>query len=169
MTHVHVGNRGWDGWIASWLDGHEFEWAPGAGDGQGGLACYSPWGRRDSDTTERLDWADGCGAAPLSRGSSSRVLASRTPLRNWARVTLPRTSLPPPLSAHICPLIHLFFLGTLPDPSSSPLVWGSTAGEPIPRQKIWPKLLCSHPWPETISSIYLSDLVLHFYVWLHKY
>ena len=28
-----------------WLDGHEFEQAPGVGDGQGGLACYSPWGR----------------------------------------------------------------------------------------------------------------------------
>ena len=76
---------------------------------------------------------------------------------------------PPPLSAHICPLIYLFFLGTLPDPSSSPLAWGSTAGEPTPRQKIWPQLLCSHPWPETISSIYSSVLVLHFYVRLHKY
>ena len=29
-----------------WLNGHEFEWTPGAGDGQGSLACYSPWGRR---------------------------------------------------------------------------------------------------------------------------
>ena len=34
------------------LDGHEFEHALGAGDGQGGLACYCPWGRRESDTTE---------------------------------------------------------------------------------------------------------------------
>ena len=29
-----------------WLDGHEFEWTPGVGDGQGSLACYSPWGCR---------------------------------------------------------------------------------------------------------------------------
>ena len=29
-----------------WLDGHEFEQAPGVGDGQGGLACYSPWDRK---------------------------------------------------------------------------------------------------------------------------
>ena len=36
------------------LDGHEFEQAPGDGDGQGNLACYSPWGREESDTTERL-------------------------------------------------------------------------------------------------------------------
>ena len=38
------------------LDGHEFEQALGAGDGQGGLACCSPWGRKESDTTERLNW-----------------------------------------------------------------------------------------------------------------
>ena len=37
------------------LDGHEFEQAPGVGDGQGGLACYSPCGHKESDTTERLN------------------------------------------------------------------------------------------------------------------
>ena len=37
------------------LDGHEFEQALGAGDGQGGLACCSSWGRKESDTTERLN------------------------------------------------------------------------------------------------------------------
>ena len=36
------------------LNGHEFEQAPGAGDGQGGLACCSPWGRKEWDTTEHL-------------------------------------------------------------------------------------------------------------------
>ena len=39
-----------------WLNGHEFEWAPGVGDGQGGLVCCSPWGRKELDTTERLNW-----------------------------------------------------------------------------------------------------------------
>ena len=38
------------------LNGHEFEQAPGVGDGQGGLACCSPWGRKESDTTELLSW-----------------------------------------------------------------------------------------------------------------
>ena len=33
------------------LDGHEFEWTPGDGDGQGGLACCDSWGRKESDTT----------------------------------------------------------------------------------------------------------------------
>ena len=34
------------------LDGHEFGQAPGIGDGQGSLACCSPWGHKESDTTE---------------------------------------------------------------------------------------------------------------------
>ena len=34
------------------LDGYEFEQAPGVGDGQGGRACCSPWGRKEADTTE---------------------------------------------------------------------------------------------------------------------
>ena len=33
------------------LDGHEFEQAPGVGDGQGGLACCDSWGRKESDAT----------------------------------------------------------------------------------------------------------------------
>ena len=42
------------GWHHS-LDGHEFEQAPGVGDGQGGLACCDSWGRKESNTTERLN------------------------------------------------------------------------------------------------------------------
>ena len=38
-----------------WLNGHEFEQAPGVGDGQGGLVCCSPWGPIESDTTEWLN------------------------------------------------------------------------------------------------------------------
>ena len=38
-----------------WLNGHEFEEAPGVGDGQGTLACYSPWGCKESDIAERLN------------------------------------------------------------------------------------------------------------------
>ena len=37
------------------LNGHEFEQAPGVGDGQGSLAYCSPWGRKVSDTTEQLN------------------------------------------------------------------------------------------------------------------
>ena len=51
-------NRGWDGWWHHQLDGHEFEWIPGVGDGQGGLVCCSSWGNKESDTTERLNWTE---------------------------------------------------------------------------------------------------------------
>ena len=37
------------------LNGREFEWTPGIGDGQGGLMCCSPQGCKESDTTERLN------------------------------------------------------------------------------------------------------------------
>ena len=41
-----------------WLDGHESEWTPGVGDGQGGLACCDSWGPKELDTTEWLIWSD---------------------------------------------------------------------------------------------------------------
>ena len=41
-----------------WLDGHESEWTPGVGDRQGGLACCDSWGRKELDTTERLNWTE---------------------------------------------------------------------------------------------------------------
>ena len=47
--------------MAGWhhqLDGHEFEWTPGVGNGQGSLACHDSWGRKESDTTERLNWTE---------------------------------------------------------------------------------------------------------------
>ena len=40
------------------LNGHEFEQVLGAGDGQGGLACCSPWARKELDMTERLNWTE---------------------------------------------------------------------------------------------------------------
>ena len=36
------------------LNGHKSEQTPGDREGQGGLACYSPWGLRESDTTQQL-------------------------------------------------------------------------------------------------------------------
>ena len=51
-------DRGWDGWMAIRLDGREFEWTLGVGDGQGGLACCDSWGRKESDTIEWLNWTE---------------------------------------------------------------------------------------------------------------
>ena len=47
--------------MAGWhhgLDGRESKWIPGVGDGQGGLACCNSWGRKELDTTERLNWTE---------------------------------------------------------------------------------------------------------------
>ena len=47
--------------MAGWhhrLDGHEFGWTPGVGDGQGGLACCDSWGRKELDMTEWLKWTE---------------------------------------------------------------------------------------------------------------
>ena len=41
-----------------WLNEHEFEETLGDGEGQGILACCTPWGRRESDTTERFNWTE---------------------------------------------------------------------------------------------------------------
>ena len=40
------------------LIGHEFDQALGAGDGQGGLACCSPWDHKELDTTKQLNWTE---------------------------------------------------------------------------------------------------------------
>ena len=47
--------------MAGWhhqLDGREFEWTLGVGDGQGGLACCNSWGHKELDTTEQLNWME---------------------------------------------------------------------------------------------------------------
>ena len=64
-------NRGWEGWMASptrwtWvsLDSGSWWWTGRPGvlqsvhGGQGGLECCSPWGRKESDTTEQLNWTE---------------------------------------------------------------------------------------------------------------
>ena len=50
--------RGWQNEMVGWhhqLNGHEFDQAPGDGQGQGSLVCCSPWGHKESDTTEQLN------------------------------------------------------------------------------------------------------------------
>ena len=53
--------RGWQSENIGWhhqLDGHEFEQALGVGDGQGNLACFSPWGCKELGRTEWLNWTE---------------------------------------------------------------------------------------------------------------
>ena len=76
------------------LNGHEFEWTPGVGDGQGGLECCSPWGHKESDMTERLNgtevadlWlADGEVAGWCLGGEHYQSLGSRA--QAWGCVLL---------------------------------------------------------------------------------
>ena len=49
------------------LDGHEFEQALGVGDGQESLACCSPWGRKELNTTEQVNWLTEVGKGLLEK------------------------------------------------------------------------------------------------------
>ena len=57
------------------LNGPEFEQAPGVGDRQGSLVCYSPWSHKESDMTERLHFY----ALEKEMATHSSVLAWRIP------------------------------------------------------------------------------------------
>ena len=67
LTHLNAG-KDWrqekgttEGKMVGWhhqLNGHEFEQALGVGDGQGSLACWCPWGSKESDATEQLNWTE---------------------------------------------------------------------------------------------------------------
>ena len=63
-----------------WLNGHEFEKAPGVGDGQRSLACCSPWGRKESDMTEWLNWTD----STKRKGRKEDI----TEINSWLYVSL---------------------------------------------------------------------------------
>ena len=53
-------------------DGHKFEQDPGVGDGQGSLECWNPWGHKESDMTERLNWTE---LNPLSVASFANIFS----------------------------------------------------------------------------------------------
>ena len=60
------------------LNGYEFGWTTGVGDGQGGLACCSSWGRKESDTTERLNWTATLGSFPgMSSGQCFEIILKK--------------------------------------------------------------------------------------------
>ena len=56
------------------LSGHEFEQAPGDGEGQGSLACCSPWVHKESDTTDRLNNKNDYVTSPYSPGKGAQFL-----------------------------------------------------------------------------------------------
>ena len=78
------------------LNGHEFEQAPRVGDGQGSLESCSPWGRKEPDMTEWLNWTDSwltilwltipwtkCGSLEKGMANHFSILALRTSWTVW--------------------------------------------------------------------------------------
>ena len=66
------------GWYY-WFDEYEFEYTPGVGDGQGGLACCSPWGCKESDMTEQVNWTE------LKKMLSDKQAKMEFPGLGWSR------------------------------------------------------------------------------------
>ena len=90
-----------------WLNGHEFEQTPGDGEGQGSLACCSPWGRKESDMNEWLKNNQLCSPAQVSTPpvrphrvqSAARTRAPCVP----SAQSLPSSFPLPRMSSPICP------------------------------------------------------------------
>ena len=75
-----------------WLDGHEFEQASGVGDGHGSLVCCSPWGRKELDMTERLNWTDGPSVIERHQEPKVRRKERTTEGWTWQGAAVPKTS-----------------------------------------------------------------------------
>ena len=85
-----------------WLNGHEFESAPGVGDGQGSLVCCSPWGCKELDMTEQLNWTE-----PTSPRTGSLTQGLQSLTVPWA-VIAPRKS-PNKTVAHHFHVVCFYF------------------------------------------------------------
>ena len=68
-----------------WLNGHESEWTPRVGDGQGGLVCCDLWGLKESDTTERLNWTELKGLLQGTKQGSGKWVLYPLLLGFWVR------------------------------------------------------------------------------------
>ena len=91
------------------LNGHEFEQVLGVGDGQGSLACYSPWGHKESDTAEQTELLLGLPGRSSGKASTYQCRSHRIHgfnyLKdiNWVQIKL----------SNLCDnLSHLCHLGT---------------------------------------------------------
>ena len=72
-----------------WLNGHEFEQAPGAANGQGSLACCSPWGCKESDVIEQLNWTEAPYICVPSSCKLSKMQMWDFLVAQWIRICLP--------------------------------------------------------------------------------
>ena len=88
------------------LNGHEFEQDPGVGDGQGSLACSSPWDRKEYDITEQLNWTELNWTDNLRTLQEWRILKTAIEgyiyiYRNWSVVPCPFY-----IESQICTTVH---------------------------------------------------------------
>ena len=106
-----------------WLNGLKFESTPGVGDGQGGLVCCSPWGCKESDTTEWLTWTESLGNTSYIPSGYQLLNCSATLLLthldqgpllplcytvwNWASIPQPQTSYEFQMKRVILPILWL--------------------------------------------------------------
>ena len=99
-----------------WSYGHEFEQARGVGNGQGDLVCCSPWGRKELDTTEWLNWTElNCFVTHVDF-SWGPVLSCLPCLCSLAWQTHPHPQLSYHVHTHDVPSLYF---------QLSPLVWPS--------------------------------------------
>ena len=101
------------------LDGHDFQQAPGVGDGQGSLACCSPWGHKESDTTKQLNWTE----LRMGMGDSQGALCQRG--GGWLLPRAISSASTPGLLCHFAPEVPCLFLGAWISLASQPcsLLW----------------------------------------------
>ena len=107
--------------MAGWhhrLDGREFGWTPGVGDGQGGLACCHSWGCKESDTTERLNNWLTCYQFCTFKNP---IFSTQFYLGVWLLAWLPC----PSFDSHFSPPGHLYLL---PLPSLFYPLWWISLG-----------------------------------------
>jgi len=145
-----------------WLYGHEFEQAPGVGDGQGDLVCCSPWGCKELDTTEWLNWTElNCFVTHVD--FSWRLVLSCLPsLCSLSWQTHPHPQLNYHVHTHEVPNLYFHL---------SPLVWPSDWYIQMPTGLVWKdvwKPTQTQLVPQTWSSCslpYFSWLVYHSIQW----
>ena len=80
-------DRGWDGWMALPIWWTLVEKALGVGDGQGSLACCSPWGHKESDMTQLLNWIELNSAYKLNQ-QGDNIQPWRAPFPVWNQMSL---------------------------------------------------------------------------------
>ena len=138
-----------------WLYGRESEWTPGAGDGQGGLACCDSWGREESDTTERLIWSD------QFCTFKNPIFSTHFYLGVWLLARL----LSPPFDSPFSPSVHFYLLH--PPSLLYPTLWISVCvpgcGEHL-GNRVLPRSLSLSFWfpfffrlPLSPSSLYIKS------------